>query len=93
LQEVLYETEAEFFEEDVHYRSLTSPAIRSNVVKKYLHEILTNVIFNYAPCKDLMQFMTGKNKRTFKKWANISKKWLSLSAKPYPNVSEQFQTI
>src|SRR5688500_7614745 len=73
---------------DIPYSSITSPTIRSNVVKKYLHEILTNAIFNYTPCKDLMQFMEEKHKPSSKKWANISKKWLSLSAKPYPNVSE-----
>src|SRR5687768_301433 len=88
LQEVLYDTEAEFLEEDVPYRSISATTVRSNMVKKYLHQILTNVIFNYVPCKDPMQFMEGKHKPSSEKWADIPKKWLSLSAEPFPNVSQ-----
>ncbi len=49
LQKALYNTEAKFFKEDVPYKSLSDPLVRSNLIKKYLHEILTKAIFNYSP--------------------------------------------
>ena len=52
LQKVLYETEADFLEEDVTYRSACSKTVQSNLIKTYLHEILTNAIFNYLHAKN-----------------------------------------
>jgi len=62
--------------------------VNSNVIKKYLHEILTNAIFNYSPCKDLLENFDAKQKPKIKKWGEDSQKWVILSAEPFHNVSK-----
>ena len=48
--------------------------------------MLTNAIFNYSPCKDLL--ILCKNPAFPEKWATDQNKWLALSADPYPIVSK-----
>ena len=88
LQEALYNTEAEFFEEDVPYKSLSDPLVRSNLIKKYLHEILTKAIFNYSPCKDLLWNCHKKHTPKIEDWEKCNKLWVGLSAEPFQNVSK-----
>lgn len=54
LQDMLYTYQREFFQEDVYHRDISKDHVRSNQIKKYLHEILTNVIFDWSPGKDLV---------------------------------------
>ena len=58
LQQQLFDTSAEYFAEELSYKQLSARGVRSNIIKKYLHEILTNAIFNYHPCKDLLMFLS-----------------------------------
>ena len=88
LQKALFPTEAEFFDEEVHYRSINHKMVRSNLIKKYLHQILTKAIFKYSPCKELLDGFEGKHKPTYQDWEKDTNKWLSLSAEPFQNVSK-----
>jgi hypothetical protein len=54
LQSVLYEHQNNFFLEDAYHRDISLESVTSNKIKKYLHEILTNAIFEYNPCKELL---------------------------------------
>jgi hypothetical protein len=87
LQKELYETEANFFAEEVLYKNINTNMVRSNLIKKYLHEILTNAIFNYSPCKDLLDVFDENHKPKSEDWGTHQNKWLSLSAKPFQHVS------
>ena len=67
---------------------MSKPKVRSNVIKKYLHQILTNAIFAYTPCKELLNiFDTQEEKPKKEKWAGGSNMFLSLSADPFHQVS------
>ncbi len=61
LQEVIYENQKSFYLEDVYYREISNKSVPSNQIKKYLHEILTNAIFELNPCKDLLLISKRKN--------------------------------
>lgn len=87
LQQVLYNSEAEFFAEEVHHREFSKDTVRSNQIKKYLHEILTNAIFNYPPCTELLKVLDENSVPTVETWGQVNKKWLSLSVEPFQNVS------
>src|SRR5687768_7947377 len=52
LQEALFDSEIVFFEEDVPYTEINNPSKRSNIIRMYLHEILTHAIFNYSLCQE-----------------------------------------
>jgi hypothetical protein len=67
LSDNLYDTQEEFYREEVVYRDITKTVVRSNLIKKYLHEVLTKAIFNYGPCKDLLD-VYRKKKPTTKDW-------------------------
>src|SRR5688500_5291744 len=88
LQEALYNTGDDFFVEDVHYKSINDKKVRSFSIKEYLHLILTNAIFNYSPCKDLLDVFDENHKPKMGDWADCTKKWLALSAEPFQLVSE-----
>ena len=89
LWEALFDEQEEFYQEEVLYREITSKKIRSNQIKRHLHDVLTHAIFHYSPCKDLL--IGYKKKPTEKAWLDIpvkQPKWVSLNAEPYQNVSE-----
>ena len=88
MQTKLYETAADFWDENVHYRTLSDQDVKSNLVKKYLHDILTYAIFHYCPCKDLQIAFHLKYKPKKEKWQTAENKWLSLSAEPFQHVSK-----
>ena len=85
LQNLLYTHQSEFFMENVYHRNISDKEIRSNKIKKYLHEILTNAIFENYPCKDLLLMM--KKQPSKEDWSEDEVFWLSLKADPYPIVS------
>jgi len=87
LQQALFETKAEFFAEDVIYKEIGEKKVRSNIIKMYLHAILTNAIFHYAPCKDLLDVFDENQKPKSDVWATNENKWLHLSAEPFQIVS------
>lgn len=87
LQNELFDTSAEYFAEELSYRELSSKSVRSNIIKTYLHEILTNAIFNYSPCKDLLDVFDETVKPKQADWESDTIKWLYLSAEPFQYVS------
>ena len=89
LQNVIYQHQSKFFLEDVYHRNISSESVRSNQIKKYLHEILTNAIFEYNPCKELLLILK-KAQPSKKEWSTNEVFWLSLKANPYPVVSIDF---
>ena len=66
LQKVIYEHQQDFYLEDVYHRDISKEFVPSNQIKKYLHEILTNAIFEYNPCKELI--LSKKNKQRRMEW-------------------------
>ena len=58
LQNALYKKAKDFFVEEVPYRQFSDLSVKSNSIKIYLHQILTNAIFNYSPCKDLIDHLS-----------------------------------
>jgi len=88
LQKVLYNHHSQFFHEEVYHRDISNPSVKSNQIKKYLHQILTNAIFEYYPCKDLL--LVSKQKPNKDEWSTDKPFWLSLNANPYPQVSIDF---
>jgi hypothetical protein len=88
LQGALFDTEAKLFAEEVKYRDLNKETIRPNQIKQYLHEILTNAIFNYAPCSGLLKDVHENEYPSVEDWKNCIPKWKSLSAEPYQPVSK-----
>ena len=87
LQQVLFDTQEEFYHEEVAYRDFNSNAMQSYKIKMYLHEVLTKAIFEYKPCKELLQ-LCKTQKPTAEKWITDTKKWFSLTSKPYQVVSK-----
>jgi hypothetical protein len=88
LLQTMYKTPEDFFTEDVAYIDMSKPKVRSNMIKNYLHQILTNAIFTYTPCKELLNiFDTQEEKPKKEKWAEGSNMFLSLSADPFHQVS------
>lgn len=85
LQDVIYQHQSEFFQEDVYHRYIGYQTIKSNQIKKYLHEILTNAIFEYNPCKELL--LLSKKQPSKQDWSTDKSYWLSLTANPYHIVS------
>ena len=70
---------------------MSDKKLKSNVVEKYLHQILTKAIFHYSLYKDLLNIYddpTFKPKKEI--WAKGSNKFLSLSADPFSLVSKYF---
>jgi len=63
----LYTTQEEFYIEEFNNRQLGNPNVRSNQIKKQLHQILTNTIFTYCPCKDLLD-LCKTNKPSPETW-------------------------
>ena len=88
LQEELFDSEAEFYDEDVPYSEINGPLTRSNKIRNYLHEILTYAIFNYSPCKDLVWNCHKKHIPNFDCWKTCNNIWVGLSAEPFQNVSK-----
>ena len=84
----IYETAEEFFQDDVKYRDFSDKNVKSNVVKKHLHILLTNAIFNYCPCKDLWLAIPVDARPKWEVWGGNANKWLSFSADPYHQVSK-----
>src|SRR5688500_3501171 len=77
------------FEEDVTYRQINQKEFtKLCVANANLHKILTNAIFNYPPCCYLLQDALAKYKPSAETWATEWKKWYSLSAEPFHNVSK-----
>ena len=87
LQDLLFDYQAEFFQEDVYHQNIGSPNVRSNQIKKYLHKILTNACFEYNPCKELL-FIPRREIPNRDLWSGNSVFWQSLNANPYSTVSE-----
>ena len=86
LLQVLYQTQEDFYHEDVHYRDIRKDNVRSNKIKKVLHEVLTKAIFVYRPCQDLLNLC--RTKPSPEDWGKDTKKWLMLSSEPYQAVRE-----
>ena len=86
LQTVLYNHQNEFWLEDVYHRDISKDSIRSNKIKKYLHEILTNAIFEYYPCKELLLHVK-KSPPNWEEWSGSQVYWESLNANPFHKVS------
>ena len=93
LQQALFDSEIEFFEEDVPYTEINDPSKRSNIIRMYLHEILTKAIFNYSPCKELSWNCHKKHIPKIENWEKCNNIWVGLSADPFPNVSTLNFTI
>ena len=89
LSDILYNTQEEFYHEDMIYRNFNKDYVKSNKIKKHLNEILTHAIFEYRPCKDLLQ-MYKKKKPTAQEWITNTENtyWLTLSVDPYHIVSD-----
>ena len=87
LLQVLFKTQEEFYMEDLPNKEFGNPNVQSNHIKKLLHEVLTNAIFEYCPCSDLLK-MIKKNKPTSEEWKKCPPIWLSLSTEPFQHVSE-----
>ena len=87
LAQLLYTTQEEFYQEDFTNRELGNQNVRSNQIKKHLHQILTNAIFNYHPCKDLLD-LCKTNKPSPEEWITGANKWLSLASEPLQHVSK-----
>lgn len=88
LQSRLYQTQANFYQEEVKYTDLTDSGVPSYMIKHYLHEVLTHAIFNYGPCTNLLGTYK-KDKPTPETWGIPSKnKWLLLSVEPFQHVSK-----
>jgi hypothetical protein len=47
LLHALYDTQEEFYKEDVPYKEISKVDVRSNKIKMFLHKILTKAIFKY----------------------------------------------
>ena len=88
LRPALYNNAEEFFMEEAYYREMSSKDLRSNIIKKYLHQILTNAIFNYSPCKELIENYDVKKKPKLAEWKKDTQKWENLSGNPYHIVSK-----
>ena len=88
LQAKLFENADDFFAESVNYRGMSRVYLTSNQIKKDLHEILTKAIFNYSPCKELIDTYEEKRKPKIENWKGKSEKWETLSADPYHIVSK-----
>ena len=86
LSKVLYETQEEFYCEEIGYREINTTKAQSFQIKKHLHEILTNAIFSYCPCNALLDLLKI-NKPTSDAWKNCVPKWLGLNAEPFTQVS------
>jgi hypothetical protein len=92
LTALLYEKQEHFFHEEVNYRDSTKMDLRSNQIKKLLFEIVTNAIFEYGPCKDLL-LLYKKMRSTPETYLADSKKWIALGFEPYQVVSEHCQSV
>ena len=57
LKQVLYKTQEDFYLEDVNYDNISKLDVQSNQIKMCLHKILTKAIFEYCPCKDLLNLI------------------------------------
>ena len=91
LQSRLYDNAVGFYKEHMVYRSFNVlNNVRSNQIKKFLHQILTHAIFHYSPCKDLLKGYDENHKPLEEKWATNVNLWESLSADPFPCVSNLF---
>lgn len=84
----LYNSSEDFHLENATARNTFSLELKSNKFKQFLHEILTNAIFEYSPCKDLIDNCNDKYKPNCNRWARIENKWVTLSADPYQQVSK-----
>src|SRR5687768_9595844 len=88
LSEDLYETQVEFYTEEVDYRDISNESIQSNKTKKSLHEILTNVIFTFSLCIELLNAYKRVKRPTADEWGqDLKNKWTSLIAEPFHHVS------
>ena len=88
LEKLLFNKQKDFFLEDVYHCKISEPDVHLNQIKKYLHEILTEAIFEKHPCKELLLVFQKKKQPSKEKWSSDVNFWLSLNADPYPKVSE-----
>lgn len=88
LMQTLFEIQDEFYHEEVNYEHIGKEHIQSNIIKMHLHEILTNAIFEYCPCKNLLNLCKMVNKPEPKDWKKCAKAWRRLSSVPYQVVSQ-----
>ena len=92
LLQALYPIQDLFYEEDVSYKEISNPTVQSNQIKILLHQILTHAIFEYSPCKDLLNLFTKKSKPAAEQWTQHKDidNLLKLSAEPFQYVSKFF---
>ena len=90
LLDALYSKQDSFYEEEVNYKEISNPNVQSNKIKILLHKILTRAIFEYHPCKDLLNLFAKTSKPTAKEWKQNDSSLLKLSAEPFQHVSEFF---
>ena len=88
LSQVIFEKQADFYRGEVNYNNIGKDINQSNKIRKCLHQILSNAIFHYCPCMDLIQFCKKAIKPTAEEWEECNAKWLSLNAEPYQLVSD-----
>ena len=81
----MYGHQKDFYLEDVYHHDISQQSVPSNQINKYLHEILTNAIFEYNPCKELI---LSSKKTSREQWSGDDVFWLSLKANPFPHVSD-----
>ena len=88
-------TQQDFYIEEVpNYNQKSSLTLQSNKIRKSLHEILTNAIFTYQPCCDLLHFCKKKDTNaTWISWATANKEWTVLGTEPYQHVSIYIQNL
>jgi hypothetical protein len=94
LLKALYTKQNLFYQEDVNYKEISNPNLPSNKIKILLHKILSHAIFEYHPCKDLLNLFTKKSKPMAKQWKELGyKNLIKLSAEPFQHVSELFSIV
>ena len=97
LMNSLYNTQQEFYESERTYKDFNNEEDQLYHVKEQLDTILTHAIFNYRPCKELLEVFKI-NTPTEEQWKKASTtKWLSFASRPYQNVSNHqsffFKTV
>ena len=84
LETKMYAKVVKFFLEYTTYRQRSIvEKVKSNQIKKFLHQILTHAIFHYSPCKDLLEDYDENHKPLEERWATNANLWESLNADPF----------
>ena len=83
LNKTMFTTQSDFNQEELNFRYVGRPGARTIQTRLILHKILSDFIFHYQPCMNLLGLVKNQKTPTIEDWQDLSGRWCHLTSDPY----------